>query len=373
MLNPGTSIICVREIQDSVDQSVKKEIVGALDRYNLRSYFEVQDKLIKTPGGGNIVFKGMQDHTAKSVKSMSGFKFAWVDEAANLSNHSLEVLDPTIRMPGSQIWFSWNPEDPEDPVDAFFRGPNAPKDDPDYQVVQSNWRDNPWFPETLDKVRRDCLKYNPDIYDHIWEGGYRTIADAQIFRGRYVVEEFDTPDDVRFYFGADFGYAKDPSTLIRCFIKDRDLYIDYEAGGTGIELDEIPDLYDSVPGSRTWPIKADCSQPGLISHIKRKGFNITAAEKWAGSIEDGLSYLKGFRRIIIHPRCQQTAREFRLYSYKVDKHTSDVLPIIVDADNHYIDALRYSQDGLVKGRGPLVVSNAAMSRLAPQGSGYRRR
>ena len=362
LMQPGTNIVCIREIQKSLEQSVKKDIVEAIRAYGVEHKFRILDAKIETPGGGVIIFMGMQDHTAESVKSLAGFDIAWVEEAQSLSKHSLKVLRPTIRKPGSEIWFSWNPANPEDPVDEFLRGANAPTDDPDYIVVRANWSDNPWLPDVLDKERRDDLRFRPDTYDHVWEGEYQTIADAQIFKGRYAVEEFDTPPDARFYFGSDFGYAKDPTTLIRCFTSGRELFVDHEAGGVGIELDELPDLYDSVPGSRKWPIKADSARPETISHVKRRGFHISAAEKWQGSVEDGLAYLKGFQRIVIHPRCPQTAREFRRYSYKVDKHTGDVLPIIVDADNHFIDALRYSQDGLIRGKGPMKIAQAALQR-----------
>jgi len=129
---------------------------------------------------------------------------------------------------------------------------------------------------------------------------------------------------------------------------DNRLYVEYEAFGHGVELDELPALYDSIPLSRSWPIKADCSRPETISYLaKRKGFNISAAEKWQGSIEDGIAYLKSFDKIVIHPRCRHTAEEFKLYSYKVDPKTNEVLPIIVDKYNHGIDAIRYSLDGYI--------------------------
>jgi phage terminase large subunit len=126
-------------------------------------------------------------------------------------------------------------------------------------------------------------------------------------------------------------------------------------------MDAMAALYDTIPGSRRWPIKADCSRPETINHVKRFGFAISAAKKWPGSIEDGIAYLKGFERIIIHPRCTETAREFRTYSYKVDGKTEEILPIVVDRNNHYIDAVRYSQDGLIRGRGPMKISKSAIA------------
>lgn len=361
MLQPGMRAVCIREVQKSLEQSVKKLIEDKIEFHKLGGEFQVLDKEIRTPGGGVVIFQGMQNHTADSVKSLEGYDIAWIEEAQSLSAHSLKLLRPTIRKPGSEIWASWNPASPEDPVDALFRGPGA-KERKNMVTVQANFSDNPWFPQVLEDERLDDLQYKPDDYDHIWEGGYVTISDALVFKGKFSIEDFETPSGTRFYFGADFGFAKDPSTLVRCWVKDKVLFIDAEAGGVGIELDAMSALYDSVPETRRWPIKADGARPETISFLKRQGFAISAAKKWAGSVEDGLAHLKGFRRIVIHPRCVNTAREFRVYSYKVDRKTDDILPVLVDDNNHYIDALRYSQDGLVRGRGPMMISKAALAR-----------
>ena len=114
-----------------------------------------------------------------------------------------------------------------------------------------------------------------------------------------------------------------------------------------MEIDELPGFYDSVPGARQWPVKADNSRPETISYVRRHNFNIDGATKWPGSVEDGISYLKGFEKIIIHERCKHTADEARLYSYKVDAKTSEILPIVVDKHNHCWDAIRYALDGYI--------------------------
>jgi phage terminase large subunit len=201
-------------------------------------------------------------------------------------------------------------------------------------------------------------------YRHVWEGFPRTNSDAQIFANRYIVESFS--DELyksapRLFFGADFGFARDPSTLVRCFIVERKLYIDYEAYGVGVEIDELPALYRSVPLADRWIIKGDAARPETISYLaNRCGFNISAAKKWQGSVEDGIAYLKGFDKIVIHPRCRHTIDEFSLYSYKIDKHTEEVLPIVEDKNNHCIDALRYALDGYITAPG--LEAWAAMGR-----------
>ena len=358
VLDPGMRAVCIREIQKSLEQSVKRLIEDKITALGVGHMFVVQDKVIKCPGDGLIIFQGMQNHTAESIKSLEGYDVAWCEEAQSLSAHSLRLLRPTIRKPGSEIWFSWNPESSDDPVDRLLRGDQCITN---AVVVQANWRDNPWFPQVLEDDRRIDQDRNPDEYDHVWEGGYITISDAVIFRNRVSVEDFETPSDARFFHGADWGFSQDPTVLIRAFVRDDVLYVDQEAFGYGVELDDTPSLFDSIPTSRKWPIKADCARPETISHIRRKGFpQIGPAEKWKGSVEDGIACLKSFRRIVVHERCPHTAKEFRLYSFKVDRVTGDILPIIVDKWNHAIDALRYALDGYIKGRGPMKISAEAL-------------
>ena len=361
VLEPGTRAVCIRQNQKSLEQSVKRLIEDKIERLGLGRKFRVLDKEIKAPDDGLIIFQGMQNHTADSIKSLEGYKVAWCEEAQSLSAYSLRLLRPTLRLPGSELWFSWNPESPDDPVDQLLRGQSRI---PGAAVVEANWRDNPWFPDVLADERRRDQARDQDEYDHVWEGGYVTISEAVIFRNRVSVEPFDTPSDARFFHGADWGFSQDPTVLVRCFVKDDVLYVDREAFGYGVELDDTPALFDSIPTARKWPIKADCARPETISHIKRKGFpNIGPAEKWKGSVEDGVACLKSFKRIVVHERCPHTAREFRLYSFKVDRITGDVLPIIVDKWNHAIDALRYALDGYIRGRGAMKISGEALARF----------
>lgn len=183
LCNPGTRWLCVREIQKSLMQSAKRLIETELTRFGLGEAqgFRVLNERIETPGGGVIVFQGMQDHTADSLKSYEGFDGAWVEEAQSLSERSLTLLRPTIRKPDSELWFSWNPRRKVDPVDVMLRGEEQPTG---AVVVRANWSDNPWFPAVLEQERLDCLRTNPDQYAHIWEGDYVTVV-----QGAYYVEQ----------------------------------------------------------------------------------------------------------------------------------------------------------------------------------------
>jgi phage terminase large subunit len=189
-----------------------------LQKYGLgeRDGFKVFADVIQTPGDGVIVFQGMQDHTAESVKSMEGFSRAWVEEAQTLSERSLQLLRPTIRSDGSELWFSWNPRRKTDPVDAMLRGPNPPSNS---VVVRANWADNPYFPEVLEQERQDCLRTDPDQYAHIWEGDYASVSTGAYFAK--VLAEARSQGRIS-------RVAADPLMTIRLF---------WDIGGTGARAD----------------------------------------------------------------------------------------------------------------------------------------
>lgn len=341
-----TRILCCREVQNSIKDSSYQILKDMAHRMGLANRFTFKDaEIVHNGTGSRFIFSGLL-RNENSIRSKEGIDICWVEEASSVSQTSWDVLSPTIRKDGSELWITFNPLTVDDPTNVFIENPP-----PGAFVRKVNYWDNPYFPEELRQQMEWDKANDYEKYLHIWEGYPLTISDAQVFKGRFSVESFD--DDLwqkadRLFFGADFGFARDPSTLIRCFIHERRLYVDYEAYGTGVEIDELPALYDSVPGSRKWPIKADSARPETISYLRsRCGFNISAAAKWQGSVEDGIAYLKGFDKIIIHPRCQHTADEFKLYSYKVDRQTNEVLPIVLDKYNHAIDGIRYALDGYI--------------------------
>ncbi|HHN8403001.1 TPA: PBSX family phage terminase large subunit [Morganella morganii] len=344
-------ILCGREFMNSLEESSMEEVKQAIRSVPwLNAYFDIGEKYIRTKCRKvSYVFCGLR-HNLDSIKSKARILLAWVDEAESVSDLAWKKLRPTVRESGSEIWVTWNPEKDGSATDKRFRK-KPPKNS---IIVEMNYSDNPWFPDVLEEERLDdldSLEYAD--YAWIWEGAYLENSDKQVLANKYVVQSF--PDDLwkkadRLLFGADFGFAKDPNTLIRQFILDDCLHIEYEAYGIGVELDHMPAFYDKIPEARKWPIKADSARPETISYLRRQGFNISAAKKWQGSVEDGITFLRGFKQIIIHPRCKETAKEARLYSYKTDRITGEVLPVIADAHNHCWDASRYGLDGYIKGR-----------------------
>jgi phage terminase large subunit len=344
ILHTGTRWACIREVQKSLEQSVKRLLEDKIEKLGVSTMFDIKQFEIGTPGGGIIIFQGMQNHTAESIKSLEGFDGAWVEEAQSLSQRSLDLLRPTIRKPGSELWFSWNPNSADDPIDLLLRGEHPP---PDSVVIQSNFDDNPWFPDVLKAEMEYDRTRDKEKYNHVWLGEYRTQSHAQVFKN-WQVQEFPSDPNASYRLGADWGFANDPSVLVRCYIDGRRLYVDYEAWMIGCEIDMLPDLFDRVPDSRKYFITADTARPETISYMQRHGYpRINAAAKGKGSIEDGVEFLKSFD-IIVHPRCKNVIDELAKYSYKVDPLTEQVLPLLDDKYNHTIDALRYAMEGARK-------------------------
>jgi phage terminase large subunit len=333
---------CLREVQNSIKDSVKQLIEDKIRAFGQEKAFTITDQEIRGPNDSLFIFRGLQNHTATSIKSLEGFNRALVEEAQTISQRSLDILTPTFRT-GSELWFAWNPLDAKDPVDRLFRENQG---DPDFVLVTANFSDNPWFPVELRGDMERDRKRDPEKYAHIWLGEYQRTSQARVFHN-WKVEEFESPSDARFYYGADWGFSVDPTVLVRCWIKDRTLYVDQEAWQVGCEIDKTPaTVRPRWPGSRRWPITADSSDPQSISYMARHGFpNIKPSVKGPGSVEEGVEFLKGYD-IIVHPRCKHVLDELATYSYEVDKQTGDVLPKLADKKNHTIDSLRYAVEGV---------------------------
>ena len=333
-------ILCVREIQKSIRDSSKRLLDDDAERNGLSSFYTSLETEVRGANGSLFLFAGLRSNI-DSIKSMEGIDICWVEEAQSVSKTSLETLIPTIRKPGSQIIFTWNPKHETDPIEEMFGRDDLP---PDTRLKTVNYVDNPWFPEVLSKEANYDLKRDPEKYNHVWMGGYLRNSESRVFRN-WTVEEFEAPADALFRLGADWGFASDPSVLVRCHIVGRKLFIDYEAHMVGCEIMDLPSLFMSVPGAEKWPITADSARPETISHMRQHGFpKIQAAVKGPKSIEDGIEWLKSFD-IVVHPRCRHTIDELTMYSYKTDPLTQLVLPLLEDKNNHIIDALRYACEG----------------------------
>lgn len=358
-------VLCTREYQTSIKDSSHKLLKDTIDRLGMTSWFTVTKDTIISKVGAEFIFKGLHNNE-QGIRSTEGLDYVWVEEGQSVSEASWRSLDPTIRKDGAELWVSFNLIDEDDATYKRF----VVKPPTGAIIVKLTYLDNPYLSaRTLQQIE-DAKEADWHLYEHVWLGMPLKITDAIVLNKKYRVADF--PSDLwerasRLHLGADFGFATDPATLLRYFILEREqdpdnkrrLYIEHEAVGHHVELDELPEFYDAVPGSREWPIGADCSRPETISHLRNKGFNIYGAEKWEGCVKDGIAHLRGFDEIIIHPRCPVTAEEARLWRYKTDPKQLDdygnpkVLPILIKGNDHCWDGIRYGLDGYIMKSGDL--------------------
>lgn len=339
-------VLCAREFQNSISESVHQLLKDKIEQLGLQNCFIITDKTIYCPKtGSDFIFAGIRTNINK-IKSLEGVDVCWVEEAAKVSKNSLDILLPTIRKAGSVVIFSYNQDLETDPVDVMF----GKKPPPKTIIVDVQWYENVYFTPELLALLKHAYRVDPEGAAHIWGGGYRKNSEAQIFRGKYVIEPFTPVTTATFqadrwngpYFGLDFGFSNDPTAGVKCWTFKKDLFIEYTAGGTGIEINHLPQLLKTIPGGDKGLWIADSADPGRISYLKNHGIRCEGALKGKDSIEYGIQFIKNFERVVIHPRCTHIEEEFRMYSYKVDKLSGIVTRDILDAWNHWIDGLRYA-------------------------------
>lgn len=351
--------LCARELQSSIKESVHQTLKDIIFEHQLDKYFRITDTSIKSHTGTEFIFKGLRNNY-NEIKSLKGIDVAWIEEGEGISQSSLDVLVPTIRKDDSEIWVSYNPETKDSACDKTF----ITHAHPDSIIVDMNWRDNPWFTDVLRHEKDLCQKVDFEKYLWVWEGQYKKYAHDLIFRDKIKVDQdFETPADVkRFYFGLDFGFSDDPLSAHRMWERHegdfRDLYIDYEVYGRGIELDQIHErLWRGLPGLRNNKIMADSSRPDTINHLRKPlqrgghlwpSINCVGAEKKKGSLEDGIDFLRGYRAIYIHRRCPGAKEDYQNYRWKRDPRTDEILSEPVDKSNHAPDDNRYALESLIK-------------------------
>lgn len=341
-------ILATREYQASIKESFHAELCSVLDATPwLAEQYDAGADYLRGRNGTEFIFRGLRRNMS-NIRSMSKIDLAIVEEAEDVPEEAWRQLTPTVRAPKSEIWAIWNPRTKGSPVDRRFV---IDKQD---GVVAAfiNYFDNPWFPEVLERERvSDRERLDPSTYAHVWEGAYLENSVAQVFAGKWRVSDFKPGKDWQGpYHGLDFGFSVDPTAAVRVWVHNNRLWLEREAVSVGLELDDTARFLESkIPGISKYVIRADSARPESISYLRRHGLpQITGVKKGPNSVEDGIAFLRSFAEIVIHPRCNEAIKEFRLYSYKVDKYTGDVLPEPVDAFNHVPDAIRYSCEPLMR-------------------------
>lgn len=341
-------VLCTREIQASIKESFHAELKAAIDSVPwLAAHYEVGVDYLRGRNGTEFVFRGLR-HNSQSIKSLAKIDLTVVEEAEDVPEESWLALEATVfRQPKSELIAIWNPKSRGSPVDKRFRV--SPPENA--LIIEINWPDNPYFPLGLQALRaRQEKLLDPATYAHIWDGAYLEQSDAQVFSGRYRVAEFEPGEWSGPYYGVDFGFSQDPTAGVRAWVDGDRVYIDHAIAKVGLELDDTAAwLIDGLPGIEKHTSRADSARPESISYLKRHGLPMmTACQKGAGSVEDGIAHLKSYAEIVIHPRCKPLIDEMRLYSYAVDRMSGDVLPRLIDAHNHCIDSSRYALEPVMR-------------------------
>ena len=351
----NANAIAFRKTGNTLRDSILPTILFAVDKFQKTHKFDhikSPTEITYKPTGQKILMRGLDDEAKiKSIKAQRGyFKILWFEELQEFSGmEEIRSVRQSVSRGGEKFItiFTFNP--PRNPNHWIYT--ELKYKNPDRFIHHSHYEQVPrhWLGEEFFKIAERLKANNFEAYQHEYEGIPVGNPEEIIFSGCYEVKDFETPPEhmmyqERFFFGADWGFANDPTTLIRCFIMDDCLCIDHEVYGYHTEIDDIPELFKKVPQSKEWNIYGDCSRPETISYVARNGYNIEGASKWENSVVDGIEYLKSFKKIIIHERCTNILQEFQNYSYKIDRQTKEVLPKVNDTAgwDHGIDAVRYA-------------------------------
>ena len=338
-------ILCCREIQKSIADSLYATIVNAISKYKLDPYFKIlNNEITNLITGSRFIFAGLKSNIT-SIKSINKLRVVLTDEAENISEQSWSYLRPTPRYGQVRFYVVFNPRFEHD---ATWQQFVINKDERTLHIT-INWQDNPWFPESLNNQRLRALRGDAGRYAWIWEGKFLQISDSSILAKKLkvldfeITKEFGTP-----YIGIDWGFSVDPTAIIECYHYNDCLYITNAAAKVGLELDDTAKyLINNAPNVLKYTSRADSARPETISKVKKEIPLITACNKWKGSVEDGVVFLQSFNAIYIHPNADACYGELSAYSYKTDD-SGEPTTIIQDADNHYADALRYAIEPIIK-------------------------
>lgn len=339
-------ILCAREFQTSISDSVHRVLTEQAQAIGLGDFYEVQRTSIFGDNGTEFIFKGLRRDVAE-IKSTEGIDICWVEEAQAVSDESWQVLIPTVRKPGSEIWVSFNPDLASDPTyKRFVVEPPARS-----SIQPVGHQDNPWLPDVLREEAEELRKRDPEAYAHVWGGEPWSRSDAEVLTGKWMVNDFaPQPHWAGPYFGADWGFARDPSVLVKMWIVDSRLYVEREASGIQLDMDETARRFSAIEGATTHTIRADSARPETINEMVRRKLKVIPAPKWHGSVKDGIEHLRSYEKIVIHPTCKLAIAQARLWRYKTDQRSGDVLPHLVEGNDDTWDAARYGLSPMIKRR-----------------------
>ena len=341
-------IVCGRQYQVSIRDSSKELLERRIFDLGLEAEFRITEQTIVHIHTGSVfVFVGLSVNP-DSISTFEGADIFWIEEAASISQRVWDILIPTVRAPGSILVCCWNPNQPTDPVDVYFRGPYPPEN---AVFVLVGWQDNPWFedyPMAIEKAKME--RDNPSKADFIWGGGYDVSYETRVFLD-VKVGRVDVPSDCAPRYGVDFGFSVDPTAIVKLYIIERPgqksiLYVVALRYGHRVPTRELPQMLDSILHSRSDLVTADGARPEIIEELCALGFNVDDAKKGKNSVREGIERLQNFE-IVVDPDCLYAYDEFRGCRWPVDRLTGKVKPgeNPVGRD-HILDACRYATLGV---------------------------
>lgn len=344
-------ILCCREIQKSVSDSIYSMLVSYIEDKGLGKDFKILNTSItNVRTGAEFIFAGLKSNIT-SIKSINKLRVVLVDEAENVTQNSWDILLPTPRYGAVRIYVVFNPRFEDDPTYQEF----VAKDDSRKLVIDIQYTDNPWFPPSLERQRQRDAKGDAGRYAWIWKGKFLQITEASILAKKLVTREFEIDDSFGDpLIGVDWGFSNDPNAVTESYVKGNTLYIRNAAKKIGLELDDTAEwLIKHVPKIKQFTSRADSARPETISKVKHDKENpiplIKACKKWKGCVEDGIAQLQSFDEIVIHPDAEDCKAELTAYSFKKDKF-DEITAVPLDLDNHFADSLRYGIEPYI-GRG----------------------
>lgn len=365
---PKRRILCTRQFQESLKKSVGACLLIMIHSLKLRKLFKITNtEFVYTPNGSEFFFKGF-DRNKDTIKGLQDLTHVWIEEADSLTQESWDLLRPTVfrttennfalfskesfnakpKESDAQIIMTMNPKYE---TDCLYRDFILSKNPPPKSYIKTlNWYENPFFNLSMHKERLHCLKTNPEIYNHIWEGQLLQYSEAQIFKGRWFIQDFEEDKGAQKYFGIDFGFSGSPLAIIRCYIKNDIIYITHEFKGHKIENDLIYDIcMKHIPDIKSGIIYADCARPEAIATLNRQGLYVKPCEKKSTSgtyVKDCIEALRSYK-IIIRPECINTISNFQLYSFEIDERSGLVTDKIIKKNDDFIDALKYAVEPII--------------------------
>lgn len=359
-MNFKLKVLCAREFQLSIADSVHTLLEERIRALGLPGWNIGKTEITFEPTGSTFLFCGLWQNVEK-IQSLEGVNIVWVEEAQRVSDDSWKKLIPTIRTkpvvgwpeewPQSEIWVSMNPQEETDPSAIRF----LLQPPPNTIQIKVNWRDNPWLPQELHDEAEYLRRVDPEEYYHVWEGQFWSRSDAQVFNKKWGVQPFTPAADwVGPFYGIDFGFSTTPTCIGKQWVYQNCLYVEKAYGGLRIDtvdlpkkLDEMPEVKESKGGML---FRADPARPETINFLNNAGYCVSGADKGPGSVEDGVSFMRSFERIVVHPDAKLAEHDLRLYKYKVDKHSGEVLKEIVKKNDDWVDQCRYAIEPLIQGK-----------------------